>query len=183
MATLRDLHAVLLVESNGMINPSSIVLTDRFDPFLHATVVDAHGSEASMLSILARLDLDAWEIARELAGMSKPAAHQRLTTIVAGRHPRELRFDLLDWTLYLDQLPDNCVVRVTRRPLLVAYVFLAMNALFFVLLCWSMVAPIPGGIGRGDAAKQFAGDLPSYKDPSDFLLRTGARRLRAVGSK
>jgi hypothetical protein len=54
-------------------------LRKDFDEFLHAPVgVDASGMPLTLLSLLARLGIDPWEEAAELAHLSREPAMQRL---------------------------------------------------------------------------------------------------------
>ena len=55
-----------------------------FDGFLHAYVgADRNGTEITVISTLARLGLDPWREASELAGLSSGAARMRLSAILA----------------------------------------------------------------------------------------------------
>lgn len=55
-----------------------------FDSFLYASVGEDHaGSPVSMLSALARLKLDPWEEAADLAALSREAAELRLGQLLA----------------------------------------------------------------------------------------------------
>ena len=61
--------------------PMPAMLRKDFDEFLHAPVgVDASGMPITLLSLLARLGLDPWEEAAELAHLSREPAMQRLAT-------------------------------------------------------------------------------------------------------
>jgi hypothetical protein len=58
--------------------------TSDFDDFLYAPVrEDRSGLPLSVVSALARLDVDPWEEAAQLAGMSGEAATQRLCKLIA----------------------------------------------------------------------------------------------------
>lgn len=55
----------------------------EFDQFLGASIgEDRNGTELSVLSALARLDVDPWQEAMSLARMSKEAAAGRLITLI-----------------------------------------------------------------------------------------------------
>jgi hypothetical protein len=58
----------------------------EFDDFLYAPIreEEQHGSPLSVLSALARLDVDPWDEAARLARLPRTAAIQFLTTLVAG---------------------------------------------------------------------------------------------------
>jgi hypothetical protein len=63
---------------------AGVQLGSEFDAFLFAPVGDEqNGMVLSVLSALARLDLDPWREAAELARMPKEAANQRLTSLIA----------------------------------------------------------------------------------------------------
>ena len=56
----------------------------EFDKFLYAPIrEDRNGTPLSVLSAFARLDVDPWQEARNLAGMPKDAAAMRLTALIA----------------------------------------------------------------------------------------------------
>jgi hypothetical protein len=59
-------------------------LRNDFDEFLFSSIgVDASGAPVSMLTVLARLDVDAWEEAANLARMPRESATQRLASLLA----------------------------------------------------------------------------------------------------
>ncbi|MCM2561280.1 hypothetical protein M8756_00490 [Lutimaribacter sp. EGI FJ00015] len=56
----------------------------KFEQFLYAPVgEDRGGSTVSVMSVLARLKLDPWEEAADLAALSRDAAEQRLDQLLA----------------------------------------------------------------------------------------------------
>lgn len=56
----------------------------EFDEFLYASIAEEHnGTLLSVLSALARMNLDPWEEAARLAGLPRAAARQWLTTLIA----------------------------------------------------------------------------------------------------
>jgi hypothetical protein len=56
----------------------------KFDSFLHATIGDdRNGMRLSVLSALARLDLDPWHEAASLASLAGPSAIERLTHMIS----------------------------------------------------------------------------------------------------
>jgi hypothetical protein len=56
----------------------------EFDEFLYASIAEEHnGTLLSVLSALARMNLDPWDEAARLAGLPRAAARQWLTTLVA----------------------------------------------------------------------------------------------------
>jgi hypothetical protein len=59
-------------------------LGSEFDDFLFAPIRDdGNGMLLSVISALARLDLDPWQEAIKLAGLPEEAATQRLTSLIA----------------------------------------------------------------------------------------------------
>jgi hypothetical protein len=62
---------------------SGSALGHQFDEFLFASVRDESGGPLSVLSALARLDVDPWREAAALAGLSRQAAVDRLTSLFA----------------------------------------------------------------------------------------------------
>jgi hypothetical protein len=66
---------------------SAVTLSFRseFDDFLYAPIVeDSRGMCVSVISALARLDLDPWEEAAELAQLPNEIATRKLTSLIAG---------------------------------------------------------------------------------------------------
>jgi hypothetical protein len=64
---------------------SSSSLSARFNAFLFATVCEGPGEmPVSVISALARLDLDPWTEAAELASMPAVSATERLSSLLAG---------------------------------------------------------------------------------------------------
>ncbi len=60
------------------------LLGPEFDSFLFAPIdEEAIGAPLSVVSALARLDVDPWQEAAELARMPREAANQRLTSLIA----------------------------------------------------------------------------------------------------
>jgi hypothetical protein len=67
-----------------MMRPTSISqFRSKFDPFLYASVEEGgNGARLSVLSALARLDIDPWQEAANLARMSRESATQRLSSLI-----------------------------------------------------------------------------------------------------
>jgi len=61
---------------------SSFGLGSQFDNFLFAPIEERNGLPLSVVSLLARMDLDPWQEAASLAGLPAEAATQRLTTLL-----------------------------------------------------------------------------------------------------
>ena len=60
-------------------------LGSEFDDFLFAPIgEDRNGMLLSVLSALARLDVDPWQEAAQLAGLPGETATQRLASLIAG---------------------------------------------------------------------------------------------------
>ena len=65
-------------------SPSVSYLTPQFDDFLFARLdEDSEATPLSVLSILARLDVDPWEEAAKLAGLERVSATKRLVEFIA----------------------------------------------------------------------------------------------------
>ena len=63
----------------------SVRFGSEFEPFLLATIgEEKNGMKLSVLSALARQDIEPWQEAADLARMPKEAAKRRLTTLIAG---------------------------------------------------------------------------------------------------
>ena len=76
-------------------NPAASVFffDNKFDNFLHASIgADGNGMTLSVLSALARLDVDPWEEAGELSKLSKELGAQRLAALIS-RLPDPQRAD------------------------------------------------------------------------------------------
>jgi hypothetical protein len=71
-----------------MISSVSIsVLGAEFDDFLFAPIgKDRNGTPLSVLSALARLDIDPWQEADKLSQLPGETAVQRLTSLIAERY-------------------------------------------------------------------------------------------------
>lgn len=68
------------MSANTILNPHD----PEFERFLYAPVgEDQVGHPVSMLSVLARLKLDPWEEAADLAALTRDAAEQRLDKLLA----------------------------------------------------------------------------------------------------
>ena len=64
--------------------PSATYLTRQFDDFLFARIDEGSDSmPLSVLSMLARLDMDPWEEAAKLARLPRAAAARRLVDFIA----------------------------------------------------------------------------------------------------
>ena len=67
-----------------MTRTSFLVLASEFDDFLFAPIDEGRNDvPLSVLSALARLDIDPWQEATELAQVSREAATQRLASLIA----------------------------------------------------------------------------------------------------
>jgi hypothetical protein len=61
---------------------SAIYLTRQFDNFLFAQVTEGSEAPLSVLSMLARLDIDPWDEAAKLARLPRTAAAKRLSDFI-----------------------------------------------------------------------------------------------------
>jgi hypothetical protein len=70
-----------------MAQPSVSQFRSEFDDFLYAPVDESNsGTLLSVLSALARLDVDPWQEAASLARMSRESATQRLASLIVALH-------------------------------------------------------------------------------------------------
>ncbi|GGC09091.1 hypothetical protein GCM10011363_27130 [Marivita lacus] len=85
--TLDRLHSAILPKAMEATMSASTILNPHdpdFEKFLYATVGDDHGGRSvSVLSVLARLKLDPWDEAASLGALSRDAAVQRLSQLLA----------------------------------------------------------------------------------------------------
>src|SRR4249919_1786803 len=76
--------------------PSAPSFTSRYNQFLYAPICDeANGMQLSVLSALARMDVDPWEEATRLAAMPKAIAERTLVSTLGrvlgkSRNPSEM---------------------------------------------------------------------------------------------
>ncbi|MVT67285.1 hypothetical protein GPL21_19475 [Bradyrhizobium pachyrhizi] len=71
---------------------STSVLPSRYDDFLYAVIEDSNGTRISVVSALARLDVDPWEEAASLDEMIRARAQKRLVSMldqVSGQNWRD----------------------------------------------------------------------------------------------
>jgi hypothetical protein len=61
---------------------SAIYLTHQFDNFLFAQVIEGSEAPLSVLSMLARLDIDPWDEAAKLARLPRTVAAKRLSDFI-----------------------------------------------------------------------------------------------------
>ena len=86
-----------------MMRAPSASLMSAFDGFLFASVGEENGMRLSMLSLLARLDLDPWHEAEQLAHSTEAMAARRLSALIAAlpngpkvdKDPDEIAADLI----------------------------------------------------------------------------------------
>ena len=125
--------------------PSTAKLSTRFDAFLYANV-GADGSGTSVVSMLARADLDPWHVAQQLAAMSRPLATLHLARLIASHSGGPASYAQPDLRTCVDRLPSHPLAKArsgARPAVSLAAIFIAVNALFFILLCISLMRPLP----------------------------------------
>ena len=128
-------------------------LASEFDDFLYAPVrEDKNGTLLSVVSALARLDVDPWDEAAKLAEMPGEAATQRLSTLLASlaagpasdpeRRTIAARLvALLPQRPVADGSPRNNVPRapaISRSPVMTYAVYYVIFMLFLLLSQWLM---------------------------------------------
>jgi len=136
------------------------LLGPEFDTFLFAPVdEEAKGALLSVVSALARLDVDPWKEAAELARMPREAANQRLTSLIAALPEARLapatiakrlikllpRGDSSSATLR-EKLPraDRTPAPLTSRNLILINLLVVVGLLVAQWALASLQAPHPG---------------------------------------
>jgi hypothetical protein len=130
----------------------------EFDEFLYASIAEEHnGTLLSVLSALARMNLDPWDEAARLAGLPRAAARQWLTTLIAaipeGPLPRGDPGLLVERLIAL--LPRRAAAaaasspiepppaRVTSRVRTVTWMLYIAAILFMLISQWLTRHPTP----------------------------------------
>ena len=86
------LHLAVSPEIDMTPIASTFGLGSQFDDFLFAAIGDdLNGMPLSVVSVLARVDLDPWQEAAILAALPEELATQRLTAVLAGLPERTLQ--------------------------------------------------------------------------------------------
>lgn len=155
----------------------------EYNAFLYATIgVDANGSAVSVLSAMARLNLDPWQESKALAELSASAAARRLASLIAaapggslnlgeqgGRVDRLVKLlpartsALLPVMAPHKLLPGVAVLTQSRTAL---YVLFALIALFLVVRWFGASRTLPSPQQTGTVSQT----APPAGDPA------GARR-------
>ena len=134
--------------------PSVSSFTSRYNQFLYAPICEeANGMQLSVLSALARMDVDPWEEATRLAAMPKAIAVRTLASTVGrvlgkSRNPSEMEVIAARLVQLLPQPGQG----VTIAPTETARVGTQQSLLVGVAgLCVSNIPSIaaPSGNGRG----------------------------------
>jgi hypothetical protein len=116
-------------------------LGSEFDSFLFATIgEDGNGMRLSVLSALARLDIDPWQEANELARLPREAAIQRLALLIARlpdgssthRDPRMIAGRLIALLPRQESfnVPSSATLREGTNSRAALYMFFILMALF-----------------------------------------------------
>ncbi len=140
------------------------LLGREFDAFLFASIGDGDGPLLSVVSALARLDVDPWKEAESLARMPRDEAKQRLASLIAslpngattGLSPEIIAARL---TALLPQAGSiNKVAAATLRPVVSvprSWLFLGLGVLALLLVGYLVFAPRDSNApehGRGSPA-------------------------------
>lgn len=111
-------------------------LRSEFDDFLYASVGEENGMRLSVLSALARLELDPWQEAEQLARLSTKAATMRLASLIAaaphGQKHQEAATLAADLVRLLPQQGVSNIL--PHQPLASANAFTPSKALFYAIL-------------------------------------------------
>jgi hypothetical protein len=169
----------------------------EFDAFVYASIgEERNGMLLSVLSALARLDVDPWDEAAELTKMSPGAASQRLTSLIGSLPdkpstlPEPLTIAnrlvaLLPRGAPLFVGPDPATIRVGAAPtardryLVLAISLLVMGALFCAQ--WSLVnsgVSKPSDSGNVASSAAAVVKTPPAKTPLDDGSTRSVRRER-----
>ena len=111
-------------------------LRSEFDDFLYASVGEENGMRLSVLSALARLELDPWQEAEQLAQLSTKVAAMRLASLIAAAPHSQKHQDAATLAADLVRLlPQQHVSNIMpHRPLGGANAFTPSKALFYAIL-------------------------------------------------
>ena len=153
----------------------------EFDKFLYAPIrEDRNGTPLSVLSALARLDVDPWQEAASLARMPRDAAAVRLTALIAAL-PDEPTRDIPAKTIAADLVallpktagfdvrsPDGVFAAVGPQRAQIRFALGALAILAMIALALSASLSSPPGNGAKPSAAP-VGDatttLPHERDP------------------
>jgi hypothetical protein len=152
-------------------------LGQEYNAFLYATIsVDANGSAVSVLSAMARLNLDPWQESKALAQLSASAAARRLASLIAAVPGGPSSLDAVapgvDRLVKLLPARARAIlpsiaprkylpgVAVLTQPRTALYVLFALIALFLVVRWFgaNQALPSPQQIGTVSQTAQPAGD-------------------------
>jgi hypothetical protein len=141
------------------------LLGPEFDAFLFAPVdEEAKGALLSVVSALARLDVDPWQEAAALAGMPRAAASQRLTSLIAAlpdaatarRAPARIAERLIKLLPHRDGAPEASREKLLRADTAPTYRAVVNLVLINFLLMAGMLC----------AQWAFAGLQPAHRGPN-----------------
>ncbi len=153
----------------------------KFDKFLCASIgEDRNGTMLSVLSALARLDVDPWQEAASLARMPREAARERLTALIAAL-PDEPTADIPAKTIAADLIallprtngfivrsPDHVIAAVGSSRTQVRIALCALAIVIAIVFALSAnVSPGPENSAKPSAASadETATVLPRKLDP------------------
>ena len=152
----------------------------EFDEFLYASIAEEHnGTLLSVLSALARMNLDPWDEAARLAGLPRAAARQWLTTLIAaipdGPLPRGDPGLLVERLIALlprrappaaeSSPPEPPRPLATSHARTVTWVLYMAAILFMVISQWLTRHPAPHTTPPGAAATASATAMPDTALP------------------
>jgi hypothetical protein len=161
----------------------------EFDDFLLAPIGDDNnGMQLSVLSALARLDLDAWDEAGALASLPAEAATRRLTALIAGlpagptARPEAATIAARLIPLLPRRVGADAASRpglagagmATRSPILVYLIVYAVSMLFMLLFQWLVAIPqVPAQASGAPAppTRILSPQAPSPPKPSSSVDR------------
>jgi hypothetical protein len=159
----------------------------EFDEFLYASIAEEHnGTLLSVLSALARSNLDPWDEAARLAGLPRAAARQFLTTLIAalpeGPSPRGDPGLLVERLIALlprraspaEQSPvaEPHPPRATSRARTFTWALYIAAILFILISQWLTGHPVPHNTPPGAAAIATPGPALPHA-PTEKLTPSG----------
>ena len=138
---------------------STATLSDSFNPFLFATVCEGRDENpVSVISALARLDLDPWTEAAKLASMPAVGATERLSSLLASVAPQPDRETIVARLVALLPPPARANVTPGTRELnTFGASYLQCLGVMWLIILASMavsawIAPAPAGGAHVPAA-------------------------------
>lgn len=152
-------------------------LRSEFDDFLYASVGEENGMRLTVLSALARLDLDPWQEADQLASLSAKAATVRLTSLIAATPHGQKHQDAETLAADLVRLlPQHSVSNIlSQQPLGSTNAFTPTKALFYAILLNVLFVALALGSQYAIGTRQPLGHIGNAQQSAPIMnLRKGS---------